>query len=67
MDASHATGRLWHISGESVDLMRISATLEHGTDEQVSSCIPVAIGWIAIKSTFTVSPTLYFFGFTFLI
>jgi len=43
LDASRATGRLWPISGESEDLMRISATLEHGTPEQVSACIPVAL------------------------
>lgn len=43
MDASRVAGRLWPIAGDSIDLLRLSATLEHGTPEQVSACIPAAV------------------------
>lgn len=43
MPASAATGRLWHISGTSEILLQLSATLEHGTPEQVAACIPAAL------------------------
>ena len=43
MPASGATGRLWSISGESEDLLRLSATLESGDACQVAACIPAAV------------------------
>ena len=43
LDARHVTARLWHVSGTGDALLRLSATLEHGTPEQVSAYIPVAV------------------------
>jgi hypothetical protein len=41
-DHMKSTNRLWRVSGSSTTLMRIAATLEHGTPEQVSAYVPVA-------------------------
>jgi len=43
MPASMAAGRAWSIPGSSTTLMRIIATLDHGTNEQADACLPAAL------------------------
>ena len=43
VDGSHASGRAWVVPGTSTNLLRIIATVEHGTDEQIDACLPVAV------------------------
>lgn len=37
------TGRLWRVSGTSTTLLRIAATLEFGSSEQVAAYVPAAV------------------------
>ena len=37
------TGRLWQVSGSGRQLLRLSATLEHGTPLQVAAYVPAAV------------------------
>ena len=43
IDGSRASGRGWGVAGVGNTLLQITATIEHGTPEQIDACLPVAL------------------------